>query len=180
MLQLRAEEREFKASACGHRPRPRIVNSALGTFNPLEVRRHTTILRFISTTEAYIDALNNIMIREQVVTLTSQLRAILQAIDVEASRSWEHRRKAFSRFHGINLSAQNSWKEVEAATHARNSIAHGLGRLTASQIQNDQLPRTLQRIKIYISGGHLIITNESIRVVLDACLRFIRSVDQTT
>lgn len=106
------------------------------------------------------------------------MRTFLQEIEVSGSKNWGARQKLFTRLHNVKLKDQEDWPKVEALTHARNAIAHGLGQLTASQRQNNELPKKMGLVKIGISGGHLVISGDSLVSTFEACTGFVRSVDQ--
>ena len=178
LLLLIAASKDYRTSMELSTQKPRISSVLLGTLDPVQIKRQATLLRYISTTEAYIDAVNGSLLWEELGTPTNLLRAMVQEIEQSASSNWPNRQRAFKNLHGVTLSSQTSWKNVEAATHARNSIAHGLGRLTASQRRNKSLPGILLKIDVRVSGGRLAITDASLQKVFRACSDFIRSVDQ--
>lgn len=144
------------------------------------VQLQASLLRYVSTAEAYVDAMMVDLLFQRLSPPTTLLRSMVHEIEVSGSSNWSRRHEVYRRIHGIRLNQCDSWKEVDAATHARNSVAHGLGRLTASQRLSSDLPKVLKRIDIVISGGHLQITQGSVDAVFDACGKFIRSVDQST
>ncbi len=99
---------------------PRIRASPLGPVEPDIVRRHTLLLRYVSITEAYVDALMPGLLTEQLGPPSALLRSMVHEIELAASANWSKRLESFKRIHGFQLSKCDGWKEVEGATHARN------------------------------------------------------------
>lgn len=180
LLLLLAARHDSESVNVGPQHRPRIVLPVLGTTDPIQASNQATILRLFSTIEAYVDALIGDLLRQQVDSSMSLLTIVLQEVELNSTRNWHEREQAFKRIFGIRLPKQNSWNEIEATRQARNSIAHGLGRLTAQQLQNRSLAKKLDRIKVYISNGRIIITQESILLVYKACVNFVKSLDTAT
>lgn len=160
--------------------RPRILSSPLGPVDPVVIRRHALLLRYVSITEAYVDALMAELLLQKVGPPTVLLRSMVHEIELSASASWPKRQEAFKRVHGFQLSKRDGWKEVEGSTHARNSVAHGLGRLTASQRQNPNFPAWVGRVGILVSGGVIIVSDAAVENVRAACRRFIVDIDAAT
>jgi len=160
--------------------RPRIRTSPLGPVDPIVVRRHVLLLRYVSVTEAYVDALMADLLFQRLGPPTMLLRSMVHEIELSASANWSKRIEAFKRVHGAQLSKCDAWTEVEGATHARNSIAHGLGRLTASQRQNVNFASWVGRIGITVSGGTMVVSDAAVENVHNACRRFIVAIDAAT
>ena len=180
LLLLFAARRDFMAARIADQCRPRIVSSVLGTADPLQMNYQATILRLFSTIEAYVDALIGDLLRQRIESPVSLLTSIIQEVELNSTRNWNERENTLRRIFGIRLPKQNSWKEIVAARHARNSIAHGLGRLTAQQLQNRSLALKLDHIRIHISNGRIVIADESISIVFRACVSFVKSLDAAT
>lgn len=159
---------------------PRIRASPLGPVEPDIVRRHTLLLRYVSITEAYVDALMPGLLTEQLGPPSALLRSMVHEIELAASANWSKRLESFKRIHGFQLSKCDGWKEVEGATHARNSIAHGLGLLTASQRQNPNFAAVVGRVGINVGGGAIVVSDAAVDTVYDACRRFIIAIDAQT
>ena len=160
--------------------RPRIRISPLGPVEPAVVRRHTLLLRYVSITEAYVDALMADLLAQKLGPPGALLRSLVHEIELSASANWSKRHESFKRIHGFQLSKCDGWKEVDGATHSRNSIAHGLGRLTASQRQNPNFAGLVGRVGITISGGWIVVSDAAVDAVHDAYRRFIVAIDAAT
>jgi len=137
-------------------------------------------LRYVSIAEAYVDALMPDLLLQKMGPPTTLSRSMVHEIELSASASWGRRLETFKRVHGIQLSKCDGWKEVDASTHARNSVAHGLGRLTASQRQNPSFPMLVGRVGITVSGGAIVVSDAAVANVRDACRRFIVAIDAAT
>lgn len=160
--------------------RPRIRTSPLGPTEPAIVRRHTLVLRYVSITEAYVDALMADLLVQKLGSPTALLRSLVHEIELSASANWSKRHESFKRIHGLQLAKCDGWKAVDAATHARNSIAHGLGRLTASQRQNPNFANLVGVVGITVSGGAIVVSDSAVDAVHDACRQFVIAVDAAT
>jgi hypothetical protein len=139
---------------------PRILVSTLGPTDPVLLHRLSVILRYVSIVEAYVDAL--------IMNLLT---------DHLPPPNWNKRHLAFQTLHDVQLYECSSWEEVEAAIAVRNSVAHGLGRLTASQRRNPELPSKFRLIGVSISGGQLYLSDSTLGVVFQACTDFIQDLD---
>lgn len=133
-------------------------------------------MRYVSTTEAYVNALLTDLLVVKLPPPSTFVRGLVNEVEAGATRDWGRRLTAFNRLHGVKLKDCSRWKDVEAATQARNCIAHGLGRLTPSQRGLDFATK-VGLLGMSVSGGTLIITDASVETTFAACREFIGSVD---
>jgi hypothetical protein len=99
-----------------------------------------------------------------------------------AEGTWDQHRKAWSSWHGIQLSSCAAWPAVDAFTEARNAIMHGLGRLTRRQLSNDggkAVAMKCQSVGMAVSGGQLHVGEAAVRQCAHECREFILWLDAT-
>jgi hypothetical protein len=139
--------------------------------------QQAVLLRLVSISEAFVDTLQIELLSEKVIPNTQTLTKLVAAAEVESSRNWPARDKAFKSYHSIALNKLDCWKELIAATHVRNSIAHALGALTAKQRGNSNLPTDVKLIDAEVAGGRMHISEMTLSTVTDVCRKFILSLD---
>lgn len=161
------------------RGRPaRIGRTSRGPIDPQTIRRESTYLRYLSICEAYTDTVLVGLLEDRVPTPTpSEIMLMMEDLEISSSRSWPNRNAAFQRYFGIALSDYKDWARFNAATDARNVIAHGLGRLTASQRGNRTLPKKLASIDVALGGGRMHLTATSLTTVRDICVGYVNYLD---
>ena len=103
------------------------------------------------------------------------VQALWAAGQKETERSWDDVRGAFSKWHGISLSAFPQYDDFQACVDARNAIVHGVGYLTPRQLRRDvaALRKRLIGFGISLSGTQLILDEPSIRNCAITCREFI-------
>ncbi len=155
-----------------HRPRRRLRPGVY------EFDGHEAILlRAVSVVEAYVDALLLRFLTDSIESPDALLDRLIAEVEVSSSGGWGSRVGAYKRLGGVNLKKVERWRELEAATEARNAIAHGTGVLTARQRRDPKVQTILLRIGIDSSGGEVRVSTAVLRTVLQSCRRFIRSLD---
>lgn len=83
----------------------------------------------------------------------------------EVDSTWPRRQTAAKNWYGIDGSTVSSYTRFMAFVEARNSITHGLGRLTRRQLANDGGKQTLSRLAavgIAQFGGRLVIEGATV------------------
>jgi hypothetical protein len=158
--------------------RGRVIRTPLGPVAPAVVRQQATLFRMVSIVESYLDALSRELVSEAIPQHFSMLEPLLEDFNSGTTATWSRRIQTYNRYHKINLKKQTSWRELEAAIDVRNSIAHGLGRLTATQAaKKRQVEARLKFIEVLIVDHELRYSDRSIEIVRRACSDFVRSVD---
>ncbi len=153
-----------------------VTATALGSYDALAARQQACYLRLISIVEAYADVLNRVLLGEK-LSMTDELVPILVEEIERKSTGWGDRVGAFKTFHAIRLKKCSSWQRFESGTDVRNTIAHGLGRLTVRQSRNADLPMKLAAIDVYIRDGRLALDEKSLATALSFCLAMIAELD---
>lgn len=152
-------------------------SSALGSFEFESTRMQGCFLRMISITEAYVDIISAHLFRESVPTMHDLVRRLVEDVKMRASATWNERKAAFSSYHKIQLGGFSRWSELDAGIEVRNSIAHGLGRLTPRQ-RAANIGSQLSKIGVSVQDGSVIITLESLQRCRDVCVEFVRYLDR--
>nr|GID87305.1 hypothetical protein Ade03nite_62290 [Actinoplanes derwentensis] len=108
---------------------------------------------------------------------TSTVNRLLEDFELNSTSSWQKRHESYVRYHSVDLSKQFGWKGVEAAIEARNSVAHGLGRLTAKQLRKRGIKAQLGLVDIQVANNELYIVKTSLPKIFSVCSSFVRAVD---
>jgi hypothetical protein len=160
--------------------RVRVLRSSLGAVDPETMRSQYSIVRIVSIVEAYLDSLSIQLVHNQVAhPLSSLMSYLVDEFEVNATNTWNNRHDVFKQVHGVVLRKCDGWPCVEAAILARNSIAHGLGRLTPRMRKDRSLSAVLARINATIGGGQIHIDHSTPKVVQNCSAEFIRAVDRS-
>ena len=90
---------------------------------------------------------------------------------------WKRREKAW-RDVGADLTVKTSWLPLMGYVEVRNAIQHGLGRLTAQQL--DRREQTLSRIAasgVDLNGDRVTVTDDDVNRCYRTCHRFVHQAD---
>lgn len=151
--------------------------TALGMYDFEQVRNQSEYLRLVSIVEAYVDTRGS----QQFDLRTAGRDAFVRALAAEARetslKGWDERKAAFKTYHGVVLGECARWSDIDAGREARNSIAHGLGRLTPRQ-QNAKTRRKIEAMGIAFRGNHLVIDRAALDKYVRSSVAFIADVDR--
>lgn len=148
----------------------------LGGYDFVQVRAQSEYLRLVSIVEAFIDSTAGELFEVKTRGLDT-LVALMTAVVVEqASNSWEERKNAFNRYHGVVLGNCAKYSDIDAAVVVRNAIAHGLGGLTRRQ-RNGKDQGKVASMGVALHGHHLIIDQAALNRCVRSCAAFIADVD---
>lgn len=146
-----------------------------GTFDSEQVQRQATLLRLVSIAEEFA---------------AETLRAIAEPWSAGADQSvkdvwakqldrelngWKTFPDAYARRLGVKKDVVR-WNTMDGYTHARNAVAHGLGRLTPRQRDQDTRSK-LAAIGVTMTGDRIILTEDTLVKTCDACRDFIERLD---
>lgn len=155
----------------------RITATAFGPVTKEETDRQGLYLRVVSIAEATVDALALELTRGALTMVDEVIRRLVLEKEIAGSASWEARRRAFRRHHGVDLRKCDAHNEVLASTEVRNAIAHGLGRLTARQTASQETYRSLARISVDIVDGQVRLQPTHVAEAVAFCRQFLRDLD---
>jgi hypothetical protein len=141
------------------------------------VVEEAALLRLVSITESFLDALSLQAISGAVDARVPIVGKLVEEFEMSATSSWPKREEAFKNYHGVLLTACAGYKDVQAAIQVRNCIAHGLGRLTPRQRRNRGLPSQVSSLNVAVGSGRMHLGDSTISITGQACGSFIRAVD---
>lgn len=150
--------------------------TALGAYDSAEATKQACFFRMISVVEAYLDTLSAALFRERAPTSHDLVRRLIAAAELRASATWDERKTAFANYHGVSLGQLARWSELDCGIEVRNAIAHGLGKLTPRQ-RTKRVRTKIGQIGVRLSDGAVVVTDASLQRCRDACVEFIRSLD---
>ena len=175
---LRSSLRPFLAGSMLATPfRGRVRETSQGSAVPRELALQSGFLRLVSITEATVDLLAAELTEKSLSDVDEVLRLLMLEKELAASSSWESRRRAFKRHHGVDLRKCNEHKKVEGAVEVRNAIAHGLGRLTTRQAISQETTKRLKAIDVSETHGYVQLNAEDLKQCASYSADFLRSVD---
>ncbi|WP_435589752.1 hypothetical protein [Micromonospora aurantiaca (nom. illeg.)] len=135
----------------------------------------------VAVVEAYLDALSMELMHGYVVHRFHALTAMIEDFEVNSSSTWSKRSDAYTRYHRIEFSKCSEWNRFQAAISARNSIAHGLGRVTPLQEKSRRkLEANLRLVDVSIVDGELRFGPTTLDRVRRASTALIKHVDENT
>lgn len=170
--QLVAVRRAMQNSALGEG----IVEGRLRPVLGVQHFRQQNLLAMVTITEAFLDAIHLLLMEHLLDPRTLRRRQILNELSIAGTRTWEERCRYFLDLHGVNLRAAAGWQDLRAAQETRNSIAHGLGRLTAQQLSNRKAVGRLASLGVNLNDGRIHIPHATLEAVATAATSFIRHV----
>ena len=151
--------------------------STLGAYDFEQVRNQSEYLRLVSIVEAYVDTCGSHQFDLRTMGRDAFLRALAAEARETALKGWDERKEAFKTYHGVVLGDCARWSDIDAAREARNSIAHGLGRLTPRQ-QNAKTRRKIESTGIAFHGNQLVINDAALDKCVKSAVAFIIDVDR--
>lgn len=108
------------------------------------------------------------------------LRVMWRRAEAAAEATWDNLAKSWRDWHGIRLSQAPSFAELRAYIEARNSIMHGLGRLTRRQTRDDAgaaVRAKYSSVDISLVGDLIIITDGTVVACSRVARRFVLWLD---
>lgn len=178
MAQHRRQEAILRAS-------PRVVGR-LGRLPPgggsAEVRRQATLLRVSSIVEAFAArSLVQRLERHALPPRTWVLEDIYGRAEDNATGSWPKMTEHYGRWFRIRISQKScpSWRRIEAMTHTRNAIAHGLGDITPrlAKMGLAGLSTELATIEVNVTSTSVAVGERSLHACERAGAEFITWLD---
>lgn len=145
--------------------------------NPVIARETWAVFRMVAIAEGYVDNVSRTLFTDVTVGQTGLFKRLVAEAESHAYDSWRERKDVFSRYHRIPLSECAKWSDIDAAIEIRNSVAHGLGRLTERQRTSSTIS-TLSRIGVHVVDDRLIVTTPVAGRCYQSAREFISSLDQ--
>lgn len=179
---IRTSHEDYKSSQSKSRSGGRVLVSttAFGSHDTASALREACYFRTICIVEAFVDALLGIHFNEVAPEQGSLLRLLADEAEVKASTTWAARKEAFKKYHSMEIAQCPGWSELEAGIEVRNSIAHGLGRLTKMQRRKNNMHAKLGSIEVHIMDGRIALTDDSLTRASSYSIRFIKALDMAS
>jgi hypothetical protein len=157
--------------------RMRAVGPILHASDSTTVRQEWVILRFVSIAEAFADTLSMELMSTDFPAPSDRLALMIRAFELSSTSTWDKRENAYKEYHGVLLKNFGGYKAIKAAVDVRNSIAHGLGSVTAHQRLDSTLAGRVAPLGIKVASGRMHVSSSTPSVVGDYCASFIRWLD---
>lgn len=153
LVEYRRRLQRSDKSPVGRMVTPRLASTTLSpTFG--------AVVSMVSIAEEFFGSTLRSKIEDSFDTITRMYsdarRDALKKIDT----NWEGRLGLGKRWFGVDTSAEVSFLELMAFVEARNSITHGLGKLTQRQLSPDGGKKVIEQlatVNIPVIGGRIFI-----------------------
>lgn len=144
--------------------------------DPVQERCQATLIRLLSITEAFAsDMLSREVDRAVAVGRNLTATKVAEEAIIRGTSTWSDQKKSYKDWLDIN----EDWKAVERLAEARNSAAHGLGKLTRRQLRNEQgVKSRLHAAGIIVKDNTVMLSDESLAQAAAACRDFIERLDR--
>lgn len=146
-----------------------------------EVRRQSTMLRFVSAVESFVVA-------DLLTRLDSHVPSPRNTIVTDLHRragddsttSWLNMGNAYKKWFGIGFPTYPNWNRIQALTDVRNVIAHGLGEIThrLARKGTNTLRAEFRTIGVSIVNSAIEISEPSVRTSAEEARDFVLWLDQ--
>ena len=175
LLLLINAERSLNLSLNHRLPTGRVGQGRLSGSQQLE--EQYGLFRLVSVTEAFLDAISIEVVGREVDHSIKEQALIFGEWEISSTSSWAKREDAFESFLSFRLKSCGGYRQVKAAVHVRNAIAHGLGRITARQRTTRTLASEVALIGVSVGGGQMLLGANTFSITSAACAELIRDVD---
>lgn len=153
------------------------ATAGLGHYDFDQVRNQSEYLRLVSIVEAYVDTCSTQQFEFRTIGGSAFLRSLVSEAREASLKGWDERKEAFKTYHGVGLGDCARWNDIDAAREVRNSIAHGLGRLTPRQ-QNTRTIGKMRSVGIAFRGNELVVDAAALEKCVKSAVAFISDVDR--
>jgi hypothetical protein len=139
----------------------------------------SAISEIVSHAEVFVaDALNG-----HAKVLSGQLtdpipKIVMDATTKPVEGTWAGKRSFISTWFGEDLSGAAWWKQWMGFVDARNAWAHGLGRLTSRQVENQETISNLKAAGLSVVGAKVVGDADDVRRCARSAVEVIDWVDQ--
>jgi hypothetical protein len=147
-----------------------------------DVRCQGTLLRLSSIVEAFTArSLVRRLEHHAPPPRTTVLDDIYNRAEDNATGSWPRMTEHYARWFKIKISRKSCpcWQRIEAMTHARNAVAHGLGEITPrlAKMGSTKLAEELATVDVGTTATSVVITERSLQACESAGAEFIAWLD---
>ena len=102
---------------------------------------------------------------------------LLADFELSSSANWNERHATFERYHGFALKSEADWQRVAAGIEVRNSLAHGMGQLTAKQRSKASIAKQVSIIDVTVASNRMQLASSTLPKLGEAATSFVRSLD---
>ena len=149
---------------------------ALSSYDFVQVRSQSAYLRLVSIVEAYVDTVSSRLFDRRVVGIDRFYGLLAEAAHGRSTTGWSERKDCFKTYHGFSLTDSSAWQDIDGAIEVRNSIAHGLGRLTRRQTSGSAKAK-IAACGVALRDDELVISQAALGRCLAACVQFVQDLD---
>lgn len=152
-----------------HLPEPVIVL-------PAERAAQNGMVRIVSITEAFV--FGRLLDVTEPRLPADALVGLLWEREVDNAITWDGRLKSWFRLHKVNLESSSVYRDFRTFVDARNSITHGLGRLTWHQLRGKRdVANEFRAVGIDVLHDRLVLSSASIEACALRGVELIRWLD---
>lgn len=141
-------------------------------------QRETALLRLVAIVESHLDVISIWRISELARGANPTLDKSLHEFELESTSTWENRQAAYLEHHGLRLTSCPGWSELVASREVRNSIAHGMGRMTPKQRKKKAFAKQIEAAGASVSAGQVQLSAHSVPKIASAFRQFVWAVDE--
>ncbi|MCU1498516.1 MAG: hypothetical protein JWM47_2469 [Acidimicrobiales bacterium] len=132
----------------------------------------------VAIAEAYTDALSELRFADSFKGANSSAMQLLESYLISSTATWKSRRDCFANHHSTLLSDFADWQYIMASVEVRNSIAHGLGSMSAQQKRDPKrIIDAASKLKISLNGPRLSIHSAHIYAVEELARSYVEWLD---
>lgn len=144
--------------------------------DPVQDQCQATLIRLLSITESFAAGLLSSEIDSEASAANSELVSkIAEDAVLDGTASWNEQENSYKNWLGI----REDWKTVGQLAEARNSVAHGLGKLTRRQKKKEQSVRTkLKAVGINVHDDNIVLSDDILAAAAESCRDFIERLDR--
>jgi hypothetical protein len=109
---------------------------------------------------------------------TTRLRILRPMVTETEIRTWESRKRAWSKHAQVSLEKCPSWQALIGFVEVRNSIQHGLGRITEFQFRRRaEVLAAIKASGVVLDGDTVRLNSGDVRRCASDCMMFVSWLD---
>jgi len=109
---------------------------------------------------------------------TVRLRTVRPMVNEAEVRTWESRKRAWSKHAQVTFDQCPSWQALKGFVEVRNSIQHGLGRITEFQFhRRAEVLAAIKGCGVVLDGDTVRLTSGDVKRCAHGCVVFVSWLD---